>query len=126
LELVRRHEAWKNLRSLIRLRTEVRRGRKRSEETRYFLSSLPATPLEMLSAIRGHGGIENGLHWTLDLAFREDERRVRQDHAAENFAVLRHIAINLLNRARNGRDSIKTMRLRAGWDETFLAHVIAH
>jgi predicted transposase YbfD/YdcC len=111
---------------LISLRTEVRRGRKRSEETRYFVSSLQATPLEMLRAIRGHWSIENGLHWILDIAFREDECRVRKDHAATNFAVLRHIAVNLLNRARNGKDSIKTMRLRAGWDESFLAQVIAH
>jgi len=126
LDFVRRHDAWKNLRSLIRIRTEVRRGRKRSEETRYFISSLQATPRELLTAIRGHWGIENGLHWILDIAFREDESRVRKDHAAENFAVLRHIAVNLLNRARNGKDSIKTMRLRAGWDETFLAQVIAN
>jgi predicted transposase YbfD/YdcC len=125
LAFVRRHAAWKNLRSLIRIRTEVRRGRKRSEETRYFISSLHATPREMLSAIRGHWGIENGLHWILDVTFREDDCRVRKDHAAENFAVLRHIAVNLLNRARNGKDSIKTMRLRAGWDETFLAHLLA-
>lgn len=125
LDFVRRHEAWKGLRSLMRIHTEVRRGRKRSAETRYFISSLQATPLEMLNAIRGHWGIENGLHWTLDLAFREDESRVRKDHAAENFAVLRHIAVNLLNRARNGKDSIKTMRLRAGWDETFLAQLLA-
>lgn len=126
LEFVRRHEAWKNLRSLIRIHTKVRRGRKHSEETRYFISSLQATPQEMLTAIRGHWSIENGLHWILDLAFREDESRVRKDHAAENFAVLRHIAVNLLNRARNGKDSIKTMRLRAGWDETFLAQIITH
>jgi len=125
LDYVRRHEAWKNLGSLIRLRTQVRRGRKRSEDTRYFISSWQATPLELLNAIRGHWGIENGLHWILDLAFREDESRVRKDHAAENFAVLRHLAVNLLNRARNGKDSIKTMRLRAGWDENFLAKVIS-
>jgi predicted transposase YbfD/YdcC len=126
LDFVRRHEAWKNLGSLIRIRTEVRRGRKRSEETRYFISSLQATPLEILCAVRGHWGIENGLHWILDVAFREDDSRVRHDHAAENLAVLRHIALNLLNRARNGNDSIKTMRLRAGWDETFLAQLISH
>lgn len=125
LDFVRRQDAWKNLRSLIRIHTEVRRGRKRSAETRYFISSLQATPQEMLDAIRGHWGIENGLHWILDVAFREDDSRVRKDHAAENFAVLRHIAVNLLNRARNGKDSIKTMRLRAAWDELFLAQLIA-
>jgi predicted transposase YbfD/YdcC len=79
----------------------------------------------MLTAIRGHWGIENGLHWILDVAFREDDSRVRKAHAAENFAVLRHIAVNLFNRARNGKDSIKTMRLRAGWDEAFLAQLIS-
>lgn len=110
---------------MLRIHTEVRRGRKRSTETRYFISSLQPTPQEMLKAIRGHWGIENGLHWVLDLAFREDESRVRKDHAAENFAVLCHIAVNLLTRARNGKDSIKTMRLRAGWDETFLAHLLS-
>ena len=125
LEFVRRHEAWKNLRSLIRIHTEVKRGRKRSADTRYFISSLQATPQEMLAAVRGHWGIENGLHWVLDVVFREDDSRVRQDHAAENFAVLRHIAVNLLNRARNGKDSIKTLRLRAGWDENFLAQLIS-
>jgi predicted transposase YbfD/YdcC len=125
LDFVRRHDAWKNLGSLIRLHTEVRRRRKRSTETRYFISSLQPTPQEMLHAIRGHWGIENGLHWILDVTFREDDSRVRKDHAAENFAVLRHIAVNLLTRARNGKDSIKTMRLRAGWDETFLAQLIS-
>jgi predicted transposase YbfD/YdcC len=125
LDFVRRHEAWKQLGSLIRLRTEVRRGRKRSEETRYFISSLQAPPLDLLAAIRGHWGIENGLHWILDVALREDDSRVRKDHAAQNLAVLRHIAVNLLNRTRNGKESIKTMRLRAGWDEMFLAQVIS-
>jgi predicted transposase YbfD/YdcC len=125
LDLVRRHDAWKHWRSLICIHTEVRRGRKRSAETRYFISSWQATPQEMLAALRGHWGIENGLHWILDVTFREDDRRVRKDHAPENFAVLRHLALNLLNRARNGKDSIKTMRLRAGWDETFLALLIS-
>lgn len=77
---------------------EVQRGRKRSEETRYFISSLQVAPSEMLHEIRGHWGIEDGLHWILDIVFRKDESRVRKDHAAENFAVLRHIVVNLLKR----------------------------
>jgi hypothetical protein len=79
----------------------------------------------MQTAIRGHWRIESGLHWILDVAFREDDNRVREDHATENLAVLRNIAVNLLNRARNGKASIKTMRSRAGWDEIFLAQLVS-
>lgn len=125
LEYVRRVDAWKNLRNLIRIRTEVRHAQTTlSQETRYFISSLAGSAQEMIHAVRGHWGIENGLHWILDVTFREDDSRVRKDHAPENFAVLRHIALNVLNRARNGKDSIKTMRLRAGWDETYLAKLL--
>lgn len=125
LDFVRRHESWKHLRTLIQMHTEVRRGRKTSKETRYFISSWEAPASKMLTTIREHWGIENGLHWILDVVFREDDCRVRKDHAPENLAVLRHIALNLFNRARTGKESIKTMRLRAGWDETFLAQLIS-
>lgn len=127
LDYVRRAEAWKNLHSVVRICTEVRHERVRvSRETRYFISSLVGSAQGMIKVVRGHWGIENGLHWVLDVTFREDDSRVRKDHAPENFAVLRHIALNVLNRARNGKDSIKTMRLRAGWDETYLAGLLAN
>ncbi len=118
-------EAWKNLHSVVRICTEVRHEHiPVSRETRYFISSLAGSAQGMINAVRGHWGIENGLHWVLDVTFREDDSRVRKDHAPENFAVLRHIALNVLNRARNGKDSIKTMRLRAGWDEIYLAKLL--
>ena len=127
LDYVRRAEAWKNLHSVVRICTEVRHERiPVSRETRYFISSLAGSAQGMIKAVRGHWGIENGLHWVLDVTFREDDSRVRKDHAPENFAVLRHIALNVLNRARNGKDSIKTMRLRAGWDETYLTRLLAN
>jgi predicted transposase YbfD/YdcC len=126
LDYVRRAEAWKNLHSVVRICTEVRHEHSMvSRETRYFISSLAGSAQRMIKVVRGHWGIENGLHWVLDVTFREDDCRVRKDHAPENFAVLRHIALNVLNRARNGKDSIKTMRLRAGWDETYLAGLLA-
>jgi predicted transposase YbfD/YdcC len=78
----------------------------------------------MINAVRGHWNIENGLHWVLDVTFREDDSRVRKDHAPENFAILRHIVLNILNRARKGKESIKTMRLRAGWDEAYLTKLL--
>ena len=125
LAYVRRVEAWKNLRSIVRICTEVRHEQTtRSRETRYFISSRVDSAQAMINAVRGHWGIENDLHWVLDVTFREDDSRVRKDHAPENFAVLRHIALNVLNRARTGKDSIKTMRLRAAWDENFLANLL--
>jgi predicted transposase YbfD/YdcC len=75
--------------------------------------------------VRAHWGIENGLHWVLDVAFREDESRVRSGPAAEHVAVLRHIAIHLLRRETPANAGIKGKRLMCGWDETYLAKVLA-
>jgi predicted transposase YbfD/YdcC len=125
LNYVRRVEDWKNLRSVVRICTEVRHEHTTvSRETRYFISSLAGSAQDMIDAVRGHWGIENGLHWILDVTFREDDSRVRKDHAPENFAILRHMALNILNRARKGKESIKTMRLRAGWDEAYLTKLL--
>jgi len=94
-------------------------------ETRCSLSSLPADPLRIGAAVRAHWGIENGLHWVLDLAFREDESRVRTGDAAENLAVLRRLALTLLRREPTAKVGIKAKRLMCGWDETYLAQVLA-
>jgi len=69
--------------------------------------------------------VENGLHWRLDIAFREDQSRVRLGYAAENLAVIRHIALNLLKSDRTKKLGVKSKRLLAGWDEHYLLHLVA-
>ena len=96
-----------------------------SIETSYFISSLGKDVSALAQAIRNHWGIENGLHWCLDIAFREDLSRVRKDHAPENFAILRHIAINLLKRERSLKGGIQTKRLKAAWDHNYLLKILA-
>lgn len=117
--------AWPGLRSVAAVTGERRIGGSVSRETRYCLSSLPADAAAIAAAVRGHWGIENRLHWALDVAFREDDCRVRAGHAAENFAVLRRIALNLLRQETTAKVGLKAKRLMAGWDETYLRRVLA-
>ena len=98
---------------------------KTTVETRYYISSLPNNAQLLGQSIRNHWGIENHLHWILDVAFREDDCRIRKDNAPQNFAVLRHIALNLLNQEKTFKTGIKNQRLKAGWDNEYLLNLLA-
>jgi len=93
-------------------------------EARHYLSSLPADATALSAATRSDWHIENRLHWVLDVAFREDHNRVRDDHAPQNLAILRHFALNLLRQDRSVRGSVSTKRLRAALNRTYLRSLL--
>ena len=93
-------------------------------ETRYYISSAQLTAKAAADAVRGHWGIENRLHWVLDVTFKEDQSRLRKGHGAKNMAVVRHFAINIV-RAANDKHSIKLRRKLAGWDAKYLASLLS-
>ena len=95
-----------------------------SRETRYYLSSLPASGREFSKAVRAHWGIENNLHWQLDISFDEDDCRIRKDRAPENLAVVRHIALNMLQHEKTLKRGVKAKRLQAAWDDQYLTTVL--
>jgi predicted transposase YbfD/YdcC len=94
-------------------------------QIRYFLSSSKLSLEALATAIRSHWRIENGLHWVLDVTFREDASRVRERNAARNLALLRKIALNLARADATLKASLKGKRKYAGWDDAFMASLIA-
>jgi predicted transposase YbfD/YdcC len=110
---------WKQLTSIGQaINITFREGREVAD-VRYFILSLPPQVKRFAAAVRGHWGIENSLHWTLDMTFREDESRIRMDHGPENFATLRRAALGLIKQDKS-KGSVKKKRKRAGWNNDAL------
>ena len=124
--LAERHPEWKGLRSVVEI-TGVRTDKKtgaRTREVRLYVTSLPPDPILIMRAVRSHWGIENGVHWVLDVNFDEDRCRTRKDDSALNLAVIRHVALNML-RADLSRGSLRKKRLRACADPEFRSALFA-
>lgn len=117
--------AWPGLRSIARVTaTRVVGAQAPVTTTRYYVTSLPGNAAPIARAVRSHWGIENGLHWILDVAFREDDNRARAGHSAANLALIRKLALNLLRLEPTRTHGIKASRLRAGWDHDYLLRVL--
>ena len=117
-------ENWKDLKTICMVQRERHFDDKIENETSYYIGSIDNDAEKFGHAIRSHWGVENSLHWVLDVSFREDESRIRKKNAPENFAVLRHIALNLIKRETSLKKSIKSKRLRAGWDNDYLIKIL--
>jgi len=115
---------WAGLRSVALVQAERTMGAVKTTEQRYYLSSLAADAARLNRIVRTHWQIENQLHWVLDTAFGEDQCRVRMGVGAQNLALLRRIALSLLKQDRSTKLGIKGKRLKAGWNEHYLLHIL--
>ncbi len=115
---------WKNLNVVGMVQSIREQAGHTSNEYRYYIASIGTDARRFATAVRGHWSVENDLHWSLYISFREDESRIRQRQGAENFTVLRHIAPARLKNDTTLKRGIKTKRLKAGWDEAYRAKLL--
>ena len=119
------HNTHPHLASIISVNSRRLLANEWSEETRYFISSVKHNDAEKFAHyVRAHWGVENNLHWRLDMAFDEDHCRIRQGYADQNMAILRHISLNLLTSDKDNKVGIKIKRQMAGWDNDYLLNLL--
>lgn len=115
---------WPNLKAIGIAISETQRDGKMCNEVRYYILSKYLPGRRFAEAVRGHWGIENQLHWQLDVTFQEDQCRIRKGHADANFSILRRTALSLLKHERSAKVGVKNKRLLAAWDEDYLEKVL--
>jgi predicted transposase YbfD/YdcC len=120
--LQKRHD-WPGLKAVVMVESSREISGKIEQETRFYITSLVMLAVLLGPVIRSHWAIENSLHWVMDMIFRDDECRVRTDHAPANFTTIKHMALNLLRRA-SGKNSLRSRRKIAAWDDDFLASLV--
>lgn len=118
--------AWIGLASIVMvMRESVHHATQQvTSDVRYFISSLPAKVKQMAGAVRSHWGIENGLHWVLDVAFNEDRMRLRDRNGIQNLALLNRLAVSVLRADSTVKAGVKCKRKKAGWDDDYLLHLL--
>lgn len=123
-EMLRNREAWKDLQTIgMAISYRHVEGQIQSD-VRYYIGSIGRDAKRFAEAVRSHWGIENSLHWVLDVSFDEDQSRIRKDHGPENFALLRRLAVGLLKQDKKSKASIQAKRLAAGWDDEYLMQIL--
>ena len=118
-------EDWKNLTSIGMVKSVRIENSVETEETRFYITSLPPIATSFAAAVRGHWSVENSLHWVLDIAFREDDIRVRNQFAPENLSILRKIALNLIKQETSRKIGVSAKRKNAAWDNSYLMKIIS-
>jgi len=124
VEWLQKRHKWPGLASVVIVDSLREIDAKTEQETRFYISSLAAPADKIGPVVRSHWAVENSLHWVMDMVFRDDECRLRTDHAPANFTTIKHMALNLFRRA-NTKDSLRMRRKVAAWDDDFLASLIA-
>lgn len=123
IEWLHKDHKWPGLSSIIMVEYTFEKGKEIQCETRFYISSICAEAKFMAGAIRQHWGVENGLHWVMDMLFRDDECRIRKNNAPANFTTIKHMASNILRLAK-GKASMRAKRHEAAWDEDCLFNII--
>jgi predicted transposase YbfD/YdcC len=126
LSLIEKAAEWASFQGIVRIQSERfhKATGKTETEIRYYITSLAPDAMRLNRSIRQHWGIENKLHWVLDVGFGEDLDRKRAGHAAQNFSVLNRIALNLLKQDKTSKRGVHGKRLKAGWDNDYLLHLL--